>query len=183
MGTSPTVHALGQNPTPPPRVNLQMKPVTPVSTQRYQFGEVRMDGEQHSSRISGHDLTARLVPNPVHVPPRLSNPSVVPYQGSVSMQSQVVGTENQRVPNQRRMLAVCEAWHKRPALVLSGLGLSKQDSCLGRTRGGGISAATGVGSLTSGGCGAWVDLAKGPGVGEGGVVGEDGGGWGCGAST
>ncbi|KAJ3912374.1 hypothetical protein F5877DRAFT_72450 [Lentinula edodes] len=67
--------------------------------------------------------------------------------------------------------------------VLSGLGLSKQDSCLGRTRGGGISAATGVGSLTSGGCGAWVDLAKGPGVGEGGVVGEDGGGWGCGAST
>ncbi|KAH7868821.1 uncharacterized protein C8R40DRAFT_1269002 [Lentinula edodes] len=78
---------------------------------------------------------------------------------------------------------LCEAWHKRPALVLSGLGLSKQDSCLGHTRGGGISAATGVGSLTSGGCGAWVDLAKGPGVGEGGVVGEDGGGWECGAST
>ncbi|KAJ4474076.1 hypothetical protein C8J55DRAFT_562721 [Lentinula edodes] len=51
----------------------------------------------------------------------------------------------------------------------SGLGLSKQDSCLGHTRGGGISATTGVGSLTSGGCGAWVDLAKGPGVGEGGV--------------
>ncbi|KAJ3911887.1 hypothetical protein F5877DRAFT_72836 [Lentinula edodes] len=70
-----------------------------------------------------------------------------------------------------------------PALVLSGLGLSKQDSCLGRTKGDGISATTGVGSLTSGGCGVWVDLAKGPGVGEGGVVGEDGGGWGCGALT
>ncbi|KAJ3870488.1 hypothetical protein F5051DRAFT_447627 [Lentinula edodes] len=50
-GTSPTVHALAQNSTPPPRVNLQTKPVTPVSTQRYQFGEVRMDGAQHSSRI------------------------------------------------------------------------------------------------------------------------------------
>ncbi|KAF8829594.1 hypothetical protein HHX47_DHR3000777 [Lentinula edodes] len=67
-----------------------------------------MDGEQHSARISGQDLTARLVPNPVHVPPRLSNPSVIPYQGSVSMQSQAVGAENQRGPNQRRMLAVHE---------------------------------------------------------------------------
>lgn len=107
-GTSPTVHALAQNSTPPPRVNLQMKPVTPVSTQRYQFGEVRMDGTQHSSWISGQDLTARLVPNPVYVPPRLSNPSVIPYQGSVSMQSQAVGVESQRGPNQRRMLEVHE---------------------------------------------------------------------------
>ncbi|KAF8824517.1 hypothetical protein HHX47_DHR8000248 [Lentinula edodes] len=54
------------------------------------------------------DLTARLVPNPVHVPPRLSNPSVIPYQGSVSMQSQAVGAESQRGPNQRRTLAVHE---------------------------------------------------------------------------
>ncbi|KAJ3911930.1 hypothetical protein F5877DRAFT_72801 [Lentinula edodes] len=93
-GTSPTVHALGQNSTPHPRVNLQTKPVTPVSTQRYQFGEVRMDGAQHSSRIYEQDQTARLVPNTVHVPPRLSNPSVIPYQGLVSMQSQVVGAES-----------------------------------------------------------------------------------------
>ncbi|KAF8824193.1 hypothetical protein HHX47_DHR8000249 [Lentinula edodes] len=83
-----------------------MKPVTPVSMQRYQFSEVTMDSTQHSSRISGQDLTAKLVPNPVHVPPRLSNPSVIPYQGLVSMQSQAVGAENQRGPNQRRMLAV-----------------------------------------------------------------------------
>ncbi|KAJ3911380.1 hypothetical protein F5877DRAFT_86048 [Lentinula edodes] len=82
-GTSPTVHALAQNSTPPPRVNLQTKPVTPV-------------------------WRARLVPNPVHVPPRRSNPSVIPYQGSVSMQSQAVGAENQRGPNQQRMLAVHE---------------------------------------------------------------------------
>ncbi|KAJ3870566.1 hypothetical protein F5051DRAFT_434529, partial [Lentinula edodes] len=107
-GTSPTVHALAQNSTPPPRVNLQTKPVTPVSTQRYQFGEVRMDGAQHSSWIYGQDLTARLVPNPVHVPPRLSNPSVIPYQGSVSMQSHTVGAESQRDPNQRRTLVVHE---------------------------------------------------------------------------
>ncbi|KAF8824426.1 hypothetical protein HHX47_DHR8000245 [Lentinula edodes] len=107
-GTSPTVHALAQHATPPPRVNLQTKPLTPVSTQRYQLGEVRMDGAQHSSWISGQDLTARLAPNPVHVPPRLSNPSVIPYQGSVSMQSQAVGTESQRGPNQRRTLAVHE---------------------------------------------------------------------------
>ncbi|KAJ3884693.1 hypothetical protein GG344DRAFT_83640 [Lentinula edodes] len=107
-GTSPTVHAFPQNSTPPPRVNLQTKPVTPVSTQRYQFGEVRMEGAQHSSRISGPDLTARLVPNPVHVPPRRSNPSVIPYQGSISMQSQAVGAENQRGPNQRGALTVHE---------------------------------------------------------------------------
>ncbi|KAJ3911190.1 hypothetical protein F5877DRAFT_73382 [Lentinula edodes] len=108
-GPSPTAHALVQNATPPPRVNLQMKPVTPVSTQRYQFGEVRMDGAQHSSQISGQDLmTARLIPNPVHVPPRLSNPSVIPHQGSVLMQSQAVRAENQRAPNQQRALAVHE---------------------------------------------------------------------------
>ncbi|KAJ3918037.1 hypothetical protein F5877DRAFT_67723 [Lentinula edodes] len=65
-----------------------------------------MDGKQHSSRISEHDLTARLVPNPVHVPPRLSNLSVILYQGSVSMQSQAVGVESRRGPNQQRMLAV-----------------------------------------------------------------------------
>ncbi|KAJ3872400.1 hypothetical protein F5051DRAFT_445206 [Lentinula edodes] len=98
-GISFTVYVLVQNLTPTPRVNLQMKLVTPVSMQRYQFGKVRMDGAQHSSRISGQDLAAWLVPNPVHIPPRLSNPSVIPYQGSVSMQSQAVGVENQRVPN------------------------------------------------------------------------------------
>ncbi|KAJ3925004.1 MAG: hypothetical protein NXY57DRAFT_968583 [Lentinula lateritia] len=48
---------------------------------------------------------------------------------------------------------------------LTALGLTKQDSCFGHTRGDGISAATG-GRRT------WADLAKGPGVGGGGVVGE-----------
>ncbi|KAJ3875941.1 hypothetical protein F5051DRAFT_430160 [Lentinula edodes] len=43
--------------------------------------------------------------------PEFPNPAipvwrVIPYQGLVSMQSQAVGAENQRGPNQRRMLAV-----------------------------------------------------------------------------
>ncbi|KAJ3911288.1 hypothetical protein F5877DRAFT_86193 [Lentinula edodes] len=101
LGTSPTVHALAHNLTPPPRVNLQMKPVMPILTQQYQFGKVRIEGAQHSSQILGHDLTAWLVPNPVHIPPRASNLSVIPYQGSVSMQSQAVGAENQRGSNQQ----------------------------------------------------------------------------------
>ncbi|KAJ3870645.1 hypothetical protein F5051DRAFT_434474 [Lentinula edodes] len=40
LGTSPTVHALAHNLTPPPRVNLQMKPVMPISMQQYQFGKL-----------------------------------------------------------------------------------------------------------------------------------------------
>ncbi|KAJ3924964.1 MAG: hypothetical protein NXY57DRAFT_968652 [Lentinula lateritia] len=75
-GTSPTVHALIQNSTPPPRVNLQTKPVTPVSTQQYQFGELH----------GVHDLNT----NPVHVPPRLSNPSVIPYQGALAVHEEAV---------------------------------------------------------------------------------------------
>ncbi|KAJ3910833.1 hypothetical protein F5877DRAFT_86950 [Lentinula edodes] len=39
-GTSPTVHALAHNLTPPPKVNLQTKPGMPVSTQQYQFSEL-----------------------------------------------------------------------------------------------------------------------------------------------
>ncbi|GAW00920.1 hypothetical protein LENED_002479 [Lentinula edodes] len=45
----------------------------------YRSGAVRFEPPP-----SGQDLTARLAPTPVHVPPRRSNPSVIPYQGSVS---------------------------------------------------------------------------------------------------